>query len=93
MNMIRFIGARRSGKTTKLLELAQRDGYVIVEPTMIMADSVRHMALENGYNVNVISSHDLLYRRHRLIKEKYLVDELDLFLISLGIKGYSNGQE
>ncbi len=90
--MIKIIGTRGSGKTTKLLELAQRDGYIIVEPNMRMCDHVRHMALEKGYNVNVISSHELLYRQHEVTKEKYLVDELDMFLIALGIEGYSNGE-
>ena len=90
--MIKIIGTRGSGKTTKLLKLAQQDGYIIVEPNMRMCDYVRHMALENGYNVNVICSHELLYRQHGIIKEKYLVDELDSFLIALGIEGYSNGE-
>jgi len=90
--MIKIIGSRGSGKTTKLLKLAQQDGYIIVEPNMMMCDYVRHMALENGYNVNVISPYDLLYRQNGIIKEKYLVDELDLFLIALGIEGYSNGK-
>lgn len=90
--MLRILGERGSGKTTKLLKLAQRDGYIIVEPNMRMRDYVRHMALENEYNVNVISSHELLDRQHGIIKEKYLVDELDLFLIALGIEGYSNGE-
>ena len=91
--MIKIIGTRGSGKTTKLFELAQRDGYIIIEPTAMMADYVRHIAIEKGYNVNVIGSHELLYRQHGAIKEKYLVDELDMFLHALGIHGYSNGTE
>ena len=89
--MIKVIGTRGSGKTTKLLQIAQRDGYVIVEPNAIMTDYVRHMAIENGYNVNVISAHELLYRQHGIIGEKYLVDELERFLMSLGVVGYSDG--
>ena len=89
--MIRIIGGRGSGKTTKLLKIAERDGFVIVEPNARMTDYVRHMAIENGYNVNVISAHELLYRQHRVIGEKYLVDELESFLISLGVVGYSDG--
>lgn len=88
--MIRVIGTRGSGKTTKLLELAQEEGYVIVEPNAMMADYVRHMAIEKGLNVNVIGAHELLYRQHGIKREKYLVDELELFLISLGIEGYSD---
>ena len=55
-----------------------------------MADYVRHMAIEKGLNVNVIGAHELLYRQHGIKREKYLVDELELFLISLGIEGYSD---
>jgi len=90
--MIKIIGTRGSGKTTKLLELANENGYILVEPNARMADYVRHMAVEKGYNVNVISSHELLYRQHGVLKEKYLVDELESFLVALGIEGYSDGQ-
>ena len=89
--MIRIVGARGSGKTTKLLRLSEEEGYVLVEPNARMADYVRHMATENGYyKVNVISAHELLHRQHGIIREKYLVDELESFLISLGIEGYSD---
>ena len=88
--MIRVVGTRGSGKTTKLLDLAAENGYVIVEPNAIMADHVRHMAIEKGLNVNVIGAHELLYRQRGVVREKYLVDELESFLISLGIEGYSD---
>ena len=90
--MIRIIGARRSGKTTKLLKLAQEEGYVLVEPNARMADFVRHMAIEKGYNVNIISAHELIYRQHGIVKEKYIVDELEMFLYALGIEGYSDNE-
>ena len=89
--MIRVIGTRGSGKTTKLLNLAQEEGYVIVEPNARMADYVSRMAKEKGLNVNVICAHELLYRQHGVKREKYLVDELEMFLSSLGIVGYSDG--
>lgn len=89
--MIRVIGTRGSGKTTKLLNLAAENGYVIVEPNAMMADHVRHMAIEKGINVNVIGAHELLYRQHGVVREKYLVDELEMFMASLGIVGYSDG--
>jgi len=90
MGMIQIIGTRGSGKTTKLLNIAEKDGYVLVEPNAMMADHVRHMATEKGLNVNVISAHELLYRQRGVLREKYLVDELELFLASLGIEGYSD---
>ena len=91
--MIRIIGTRGSRKTTKLLNLAEEDGYVIVEPNMKMADYVRHLATEKGLNINVISAHELLYRQRGVVREKYLVDELEMFLASLGIEGYSDGTD
>jgi len=88
--MIRIIGARGSGKTTKLLKLSEEEGYIIVEPNARMADHVRRMATEKGYyNANVISAHELLYRQHGIKREKYLIDELESFLIALGVEGYS----
>jgi len=89
--MIRIIGERGSGKTTKLLELAEEKGYILVEPTIASADYVRNMAREKGYhNVNIISAHDLLFYRHSALRNKYLIDELEGFLSALGVEGYSN---
>ena len=89
--MVRVIGTRGSGKTTKLLNIATENGYVIVEPNAKMADHVRNMAKEKGLNVDVICAHELLYRQHGVVREKYLVDELEMFMASLGIVGYSDG--
>lgn len=91
--MIRIIGTRRSGKTTKLLSLAAENGYAIVAPNAMMADYVRRMAKEKGFNVNVICAHELLRRQYGVVREKYLVDELEMFLASLGIEGYSDCKE
>ena len=57
------------------------------------ADYVRHMATEKGLNVNVINAREMLYRQHGVVHEKYLVDELGMFMASLGIVGYSDGLE
>lgn len=91
--MIRIIGTRGSGKTTKLLNLAAENRYVIVEPNAMMTDYVRRMAIEKGLNVNVIGAHELLHRQYGVVREKYLVDELEMFMASLGIVGYSDGLE
>ena len=88
--MIKVIGTRGSGKTIRLLNLAAENGYVIVEPNAMIADHVRYMATEKGLNVNVISAHELLRRQHVVVREKYLVDELEMFMASLGIVGYSD---
>ena len=91
--MIKIIGTRGSGKTTKLLDIAEKDGYVIVEPSARAAEHARHLATKRGLDVNVISARELLYRQHRVIHEKYLVDELKMFLASLGIEGYSDSTD
>lgn len=91
--MIQVIGTRGSGKTTKLLNIAQEEGYVIVEPIEKIADYVRHKATEKGLNVKVITVQELLYCQRGARREKYLIDELDMFLSSLGIVGYSNDVE
>lgn len=89
--MIQIIRTRGSGKTTKLLNLAAENGYVIVEPNVMMADYVRRMAIEKGLNVSVITVRELLHRQYGVMREKYLVDELEMFMASLGIVGYSDG--
>jgi cytidylate kinase len=89
--MIRIIGTRGSGKTTKLLNLAQREGFVLVEPTFQMADYVSDMAKKNGFDVKVINAHEFMWYKPGHRDDKYVVDELDLFLQMIGIEGYSNG--
>lgn len=89
--MIRVIGTRGSGKTTKLLNLAAENGYVIVEPNAMTTDYARRMATEKGLNVSVITVRELLHRQYGVMREKYLVDELEMFMASLGIVGYSDG--
>ena len=91
-DMIKIIGTRGSGKTTKLMEIASKEGYTLVEPSSFMADYVRMRAKETGHDIKVISSHQFLWEHPGHREEKYLVDELDMFLIQLGIKGYSNGE-
>lgn len=89
--MIKIIGTRGSGKTTKLLELANRERYCLIEPNARMADYARRIAKENGYKVQVISVQEWLILYKRGVNPlRCLVDELDLCLDYFGIKGYSN---
>lgn len=90
--MIEIKGIRGSGKTTKLLYLAQGSGAVIVEPTCKMADFVRNEAKRLGLtNVTVISMHELLLpiATSRYNGKKFLIDEIDMFLENLFVEGYS----
>lgn len=90
--MVEIKGIRGSGKTTKLLYLAQGSGAVIVEPTCKMADFVRNEAKQLGLtNVTVISMHELLLpsATSRYNGKKFLIDEIDMFLENLNVEGYS----
>ena len=88
--MIKIIGNRGSGKTTALLSIAQQYGLTVVEPNIRAADFVKRTAKEKGFNmVNIISAHELLYDRIGN-KQQYLIDELDWFLETIGVCGYSN---
>lgn len=89
--MIKIIGDRRSGKTTKLLKYAYDNGYVLVEPTMAMRDYVARMAKALGYDdVQIIAPwHMKQYISHDK-GCKFVIDELDDFLAAMGVVAYSN---
>ena len=89
--MIKIIGERGSGKTTKILEAASKNGCVVVEPNSKMAEYVSRMARDKGYDLRIISAYDFLLYKNTDRSTQYVVDELDLFLSAIGIKGYSNG--
>ena len=89
-NMIQIIGPRGSGKTTSLLKLAKEHGYVIVEPTKAHTVAIKKIAESRGYQgVCVMSAHEFLDSAV-WSRAKYLIDELDCFLKSMGVCGYSN---
>lgn len=89
--MIKCIGPRYSGKTTSLLKLAAEKGYILVEPNYYMAEYVRNMAKELKLKgVQIISAHEMLYHLPVHLSQKYLIDELEMFLHKLGVAGYSD---
>lgn len=90
--MVEIKGIRGSGKTTKLLYLAQGSGAAIVEPTRAMAEFVKNEAKQLGLNnVTVISMHELLDPAvsTRYKNNKFLIDEIDMFLENLNVEGYT----
>lgn len=90
--MVEIKGIRGSGKTTKLLYLAQGSGAIIVEPTRAMADFVRTEAKKLKLDgVTIISMHELLVpiSTSRYNGKKFLIDEIDLFLENLNVEGYT----
>ena len=90
--MIRVLGERGSGKTTKLIQLASENGYTIVAWNVMSARFIKDTAQRNGIKVRVINCYDFVHEisEHRGYKDKYLVDELDAFLDGLNVVGYSD---
>ena len=88
--MIKIIDTRGSGKTTKLLRLAHGEGLIVVEPTKQAADHVKKMAKDLGYDgANIISSSEFMSSACVKDHKRFLIDELDWFLNSIGVYGYS----
>lgn len=88
--MVRIIMPSCDWKITSLLKLAKEHGYILVEPTKECAVAVQRAAEMTGYNgVRVISAHEFLIEK-QWSRDEYLVDELDWFLESIGVVGYSN---
>lgn len=93
--MIKILGERRSGKTTKLLKLAHENGYILVEPTFQMVDFTKRLAKENGYDdVEILCALQFNMRNPGLFMQdynnRYLIDELDMCLNTMNVVGYSN---
>lgn len=88
-NFIEITGPRCSGRTASLLRLARDYGYIVVEPTEECAIAAKKTAESMGcHGVCVLSSDEFL-RDSKWIRCKYLVDDLDWFLKSIGVAGYT----
>lgn len=89
----KIIGHRGSGKTTKLLEFADKNGCVVVEPTYQQAVYASQMAIKNGLKCDVIPIGIFfknLWHQSMLPNTRFVFDELDECLLQMGIIGYSN---
>jgi hypothetical protein len=82
MNIL--IGARRSGKTWKLLHLAHKRGGVIICTTHDRAKDLKHQSLDMGLDVETMSVSRLRNdgMRGRPVHEIYL-DDAELILANL----------
>ena len=100
--MKKIIGTRGSGKTTKLIEQAAKENYVIMTATNRQADNVRKRADELGLTVLVISVDNIIndngIKRGSVLavlmqKNGILIDDADLVLTRIlsgvTIKGIS----
>lgn len=93
--MIKILGERCSGKTTKLLKLAHENGYILVEPTFQMVEFAKQLAKENGCDdVVILCACQFNMRNPGLFMQdynnRYLIDELDMCLNTMNVVGYSN---
>lgn len=93
--MIKILGERCSGKTTKLLKLAHENGYILVEPTFQMVEFTKRLAKEIGYDdVEILCVLQFSMRNPGLFMQdynnRYLIDELDMCLNTMNVVGYSN---
>lgn len=91
--MIHILGERRSGKTTKLLEKAGicPENYVVVVPNYRMVVFTKEMAKQMKIDVEVITFHEFMNYRYGRKDKKYLIDELDVCLETVGVIAYTNG--
>ena len=91
--MIQILGERRSGKTTKLLEKAGicPENYVVVVPNHRMAVFTKEMAKQMKIDVEVITFLEFMNYRYGRKDKKYLIDELDVCLETVGVIAYTNG--
>ena len=89
-NMIRIIKPRCAGKTTSLLKLAKEHGCILVEPTEKHAYCIRKTAESRGFQGISVISFNRFLSDSRWSRAKYLIDELDCCLKSMGVCGYSN---
>lgn len=100
--MKKIIGSRGSGKTTKLIEQAAKENYVIMTATNRQAENVRKRADELGLTVLVISVENIVndngIKRGSVLavlmqKNGILIDDADLVLTRIlsgvTIKGIS----
>ena len=100
--MKKIIGARGSGKTTKLIKQAAKENYVIMTSTNRQAENVRKRADELGLTVLVTSVENIIndngIKRGSVLavlmqKNGILIDDADLVLIRIlsgvTIKGIS----
>lgn len=85
-----YIGERKSGKTTMLIEMSERTGATIVVATYPMAKHIQLLAAQMGKKIPVpitVTNYNRLLASGGLGKsEKYLVDELQMMLSAMNIE-------
>ena len=92
--MIRVIGERGSGKSTKLIMLAIKDDATIIVPTFRHMAAIEDLAKKLGYLDKLKCITFAQYKSsYGIYRGKYYIDELDACLSSVGTLGYSNAEE
>ena len=77
-------GPRCSGKTTSLIRVSADTGIPIIAPTMMMAKSIKQMAMEYGIDIPEPTSINKIVNQGGK-PGKYLIDELEMCLRQVGI--------
>jgi hypothetical protein len=77
--MLAIIGGRRTGKTTRLIEMSSATGYPIMTATRHMADSIELQALKMNKEIpKVITPFE--YKNARNWNDSVLVDEAGMLI-------------
>lgn len=87
--MKRITGTRGSGKTTKVIEYAHENNYIMVVPNCRLKDyAIEQARAMKCENVTIIDIYEYMqlpsHERH-----KYIFDELDHCLSAMNVIGYS----
>lgn len=88
--MKQWIMPRGAGKTTALINESANTGQTIVAPTSHGAAYVETMARGMGKSIPTPISATRLFSGGVPMGSGYLIDELDLCLATIGVKGYTN---
>ena len=92
--MIKIVDKRCTGKTTKLLQCAHENGYILVVPNFRALACTVELARKLGYgDVEIITASMFMKNGYSDRDKKYLIDELDWFLDTIDVAGYSNSTE
>lgn len=76
-----ILGKRRTGKTTKLIEICAKDGGYIVTDSQQSAFRITHLANEMGLNINFpITYGEFITGRYGSGVIQFHIDNVDLLL-------------
>ena len=84
-----YVGERRSGKTTMLIEMSERTGSPIVVRTYQMGREIQRLANQMGKNIPTpvtVGNYIRRFAYSGVREQKYLVDEFQMILSAMNIE-------